>query len=137
MSLKTTIEGINRNYRNSIVEAVKGASSSELLELFGLGDVTTTVAEKQTPKKRLGAMPTKRARRQASGKRNRRASEAVNDLAGRISEAVHALGGASISQIAAHLGVDKSSLARPMKLALAGGNIRMEGDRRFAKYIAA
>ncbi|AKV01505.1 hypothetical protein AKJ09_08168 [Labilithrix luteola] len=140
-TLRGTIEGLASQFASSVIEALRGASIDELLDVAQGGaagggggarrgrvtrEVTTEVAV---------AAP--RVRRGRGGRLGRRSA---NDIAAMINSIVSLLqqnpGGLRAEQIREALGVEAKELPRPLGEATDQGLISKEGQKRATTYFA-
>lgn len=138
-NLRSTIEGLASQFAANIIEALRGASIDELLNVAQGGSTggrrvgrpaTSRVADTDS------AAPA-RARRGRGGRLGRRSQ---NDIAAMVESIVGLLGrspeGLRAEQIREALGVEAKELPRPLADALASGRVTKSGQKRATTYFA-
>ena len=127
-NLQSRLRSLADTFVSGVLGALRGASLSELTALTG-GRVAVS------PGKRSAKGGAKQ--RGSAGRRVRRSSDSVAELAARAAAFIKSSGGnVAVSDIAKGLGVDKDDISRPLAVALQQRQIRKTGEKRLTRYFA-
>lgn len=140
-TLRGTIEGLASQFASSVIEALRGASIDELLDVAQGGGTSAPAARRGRPAREVSAaeapVAAPRVRRGRGGRLGRRSA---NDIAAMINSIVSLLqqnpGGLRAEQIREALGVEAKELPRPLGEATEQGLISKEGQKRATTYFA-
>lgn len=138
-NLRSTIEGLASQFAANLIEALRGASIDELLNVAQAGGAGGRRAGRPAVSRGAeadSAAPI-RARRGRGGRLGRRSQ---NDIAAMVESIVDLLGrnpeGLRAEQIREALGVEAKELPRPLNDALAAGRVTKSGQKRATTYFA-
>ena len=126
-TLKTTLEGLASDFASQVLDALRGASLDELLEVSRSGGGRRAA--------RTGNVP---ARRRGKGGRLGRRTQAELDA---MLDSIVALldknpKGMRAEDIRASLGVEAKELPRPLAEGLSNGSLKKTGQKRATTYFA-
>ncbi len=117
---------------------------SELIRMAALGSVHAALAGKigftpltlprGRPRKAVKAAKRGKAPRSKSGKRVRRSSESVHELAAKVQAAVRSGPGRRLGEIAKQLGMDAKEIRRPAQVLVAERKLKTTGRRGGTRY---
>src|SRR6187402_1910948 len=119
------LTSISHLVRQAAVEAVKDA-------LGGAGPSVATPARRGPGRPRKVQAVPKAAKR---GKRTRRSAEDVEQVAGEVLAYVQGNPGQRLEEIGRGLKVDTAGLKKPIRVLIATGRLRTEGQKRGTKYL--
>jgi hypothetical protein len=149
-TIEQTIQELASQFVHSVLQALSGASLQELSALAGdnggwrRGSSSSSGARgRGRGRGRAAAAPVAAkepagGRGRRGGRRHRRSSEDVSDLAEKVSQFVReSNGNVAVSDIAKGLGVSTQDITRPVAIALSAGKIYKEGEKRLTRYFAA
>lgn len=134
--LDTSIRSHIDQFLVSISTLVRQAAVEAVREALGAGDGMVAAPARRGPgrprKEAAVAAPASKAR--AGGKRGRRSSADVEQVAAQVRDYVSANPGQRLEEIGRGLGADTAGLKRPIQALLAAGELRTEGQKRGTKY---
>ena len=123
-NLQSSLRSLADHFVSGVLGALRTASLADLTALTG-GRIL--LANGKTGGKAGG-------KKRGSGRRVRRSSESVIELAGRSVAFIKSSGGnVAVSDIAKGLGVDKDDISRPLAVALQQHLIRKTGEKRLTR----
>lgn len=132
-NLRSTIDRLASQFAGSIIEALRGASLDELMEVAG----TRGGGRRGRPGGVSGAAALELAsrRRGRGGRLGRRTQEDIERMVDSIVELLQKSdGGLRAEQIREQLGVESKELPRPLADAVAAGRITKSGQKRATTY---
>lgn len=139
-TLRGTIEGLASQFASSVIEALRGASIDELLDVAQGGGAPAAPVRRGRPAREVSAEAPVAAPRVRRGRGGRLGRRSANDIAAMINSIVSLLqqnpGGLRAEQIREALGVEAKELPRPLGEATDQGLISKEGQKRATTYFA-
>lgn len=134
--LDTSIRSHIDQFLVSISALVRQAAVEAVREALGAGDGMVAAPARRGPgrPRKVAAAAASAPKARAEGKRGRRSSADVEQVAAQVRDYVSANPGQRLEEIGRGLGADTAGLKRPIQGLLAAGELRTEGQKRGTKY---